>query len=69
MLGKKSSQKIAKNLFFYIHTIIVSKKWGEKRAKQFFHKHTNRASKNGKKIIAKSAKKRFLYTYEYRDKK
>jgi len=45
MLGKKSSQKSAKNVF-YIHTNIVTKKWeGKKRAKQFFQKQTNGAIK------------------------
>ena len=44
MLGIKSSKKVRKT-FLYIHTNIVTKKWGEKRAKQFFQKHTNSASK------------------------
>jgi len=43
---------------------------GKKRAKQFFQKHTNSATKKvGKKSSEKSAKKRILYSQEYRDKK
>ena len=34
--GKKSSGKSAKTRFFYKHTNIVTKKWGEKRDKNFF---------------------------------
>ena len=42
----------------------------KKRAKQFFQKHTNSASKKcWKKNVGKSAKKRFLYLHEYRDHK
>jgi len=42
----------------------------KKRAKQFFQKHTNSASKKcRKKSTGKSAKKRFLYSHEYRDPK
>ena len=43
MLGKNRRKKLRKKVF-YIHTNIVSKKWGKKRSKQFFQKHTNRAS-------------------------
>ena len=43
---------------------------GKKRSKQFCQKHTNSASKKcGKKSTGKSAKKRFLYSHEYRDPK
>ena len=43
---------------------------GIKRAKQFFWKHTNSRAKNvEKKSSEKSAKKRFLYSHEYRVKK
>ena len=61
MLGKKSSEKVPKNVF-NIHTIIITKKWEEIRAKQFFQKQTNCASKKllGKKSSEKSAKQRFL---------
>ena len=48
----------------------MTKKWGEKSAKQFFQKHTNGSGKNDeKKSTQKREKKRFLYTHEYRDKK
>ena len=48
----------------------MTKKWGEKHAKQYFQKHTNSASKKVKeKIVSKKAKTRFLYSYEYRDQK
>jgi len=39
----------------------------KKRAKQFFQKQTNRASKKcWEKIVAKCAKKGFFYSHEYR---
>ena len=42
-----------------------------KHAKEFFQRHTNSARKIcwGKKSLEKSAKTRFLYSHEYRDKK
>jgi len=53
MLGKKSSQNIAKKRFL-IHTSIVTKKWWKKTREKFFQKHTNSAGKKcGEKIIAK----------------
>jgi len=68
-VGKKTSEKVRKSVF-YIRTNIVPKNWGEKRAKQFFQKHTNSATKKvGKKSSEKSGKKRILYSQEYRDKK
>ena len=43
---------------------------GKKPAKKFFQKHTNSGSKKyWEKIVSKCAKKRFLQTYECRDKK
>ena len=42
--GKNSSEKSAKNVFLYSHEYRDQKMWGKKRAKQFFQKHTNRAS-------------------------
>ena len=33
---EKKSGKSAKTRFFYKHTIIVTKKWGEKTQKKFF---------------------------------
>ena len=70
MLGKKTPQKLRKNVF-NIHTNIVTKKWGEKHAKEFIQRHTNSAGKTcwGKKSLEKSAKTRFLYSHEYRDQK
>ena len=56
MLGKKSSEKSAKNVL-YIHTNIVTEKWrGKRRAKHFFEKHTDSARI---KCSEKSAKERF----------
>ena len=69
MLGKNAA-KIAKKRFLYSHEY-RDQKWGEKRAKQYFQKHTNNAIKIcwGKKSLEKSAKTRFLYSHEYRDQK
>jgi len=51
---------MGKNVF-YIHTDIVTKKWGKKRTKQFFLKQTNSAAKIvGEKSSGKSAKKKFF---------
>ena len=44
-VGKKSSEKSAKNVFLYSHEYRDQKMWGKKREKQFFQKHTNSASK------------------------
>ena len=69
MWGKKSTEKIAKNVFLYSHEY-RAKKWGKKRGKHFFQKHTNSARKKvGKKIDGKSAKNVFLYLDEYRAEK
>jgi len=45
MFGKKSSEKRAKKRFLFSHEYHYKKMWGKKRAKQFFQKHTNSASK------------------------
>jgi len=46
MLGKKSSEKNAKNVFLYSHEYRDQKMGGgKKRAKQYFQKHTNSANK------------------------
>ena len=43
---------------------------GKKRAKQFFQKQTNSASKKcGEKIVGKKCEKRFLYAHKYRYQK
>ena len=56
--------------FFYIHTNIVTKKWGKKSAKQFFQKLTNSASKKcWGKNFGINFEKCFLYSHEYRDEK
>ena len=70
MLGEKSSEKVRKNVF-YIHTNIVTKKWRQRNARNNFSRNTRieRAKNLGKKSSVKSAKKRFLYSQEYRDQK
>ena len=45
MLGKKSSEKSEKNVFLYSHEYRYQKMGTTKRAKQFFQKHINSASK------------------------
>ena len=70
MLGKKSSEKSAKNVFLYSHEYHDQKMGGIKSAKQLFQKHTNSASiKCWGKIVGKMCEKRFLYSHEYRDQK
>ena len=61
MLGKKSSEKSEKNVFLYSHEYRYQKMGATKRAKHFFQKHTNSASKKilGKKSSEKSAKNVF----------
>jgi len=56
---------------FYFHTNIVTKKWGQKNERNNFYRNTRieRAKNVGKKSSVKSAKKRFLYSHEYRDEK
>ena len=67
----KNCRKKLRKKVFYIHTNIVTKNGGEKRAKQFLQKHTNNARKIcwGKKSLEKSSKTRFLYSHEYHDQK
>ena len=69
MLGKNRRQKSAKNVFLYSHKNRDQKMGGEKRAKQFFQKHTNSARKNGKKIVGKSAKNVFYINTNIASKK
>ena len=55
LLGKSAKTR------FFENTNIVTKKWGEKREKIFFQKHTYIASfKRWKKSSGESAKTRFL---------
>ena len=59
-VGKKSSQKSTKTVF-YKQINIVAKKWGEKSEKFFFPEtHVYCKQKRLKKSSGKSAKQRFL---------
>jgi len=69
-VGKKNRWKKVRKTFFYIHTKIVTKKWGGKRAKQFFQKHTNSARKKcSEKIRWKKVRKTFFLFTQNRDQK
>ena len=70
-LGKKSSEKRAKNFFLYSHEYRAERIGGNKGAKQFFQKHSNNANKKcwEKNRRKKVRKKHFLYSHEYRDQK
>ena len=51
-------------MFLYIHTNIVTKKWGEKTSETIFQKHTNSASKKcWKKNRRKKVRKTFFYIH------
>ena len=53
-MGKKSSEKSAKNVLLYSNEYRDQKMGGTKRSKQFFQQDTNSASKKvGKKIVGK----------------
>ena len=55
---------------FYIRTITVTKIWGEKTRQTIFPETRIVLQKMlGKKSLENSAKKRFLYSHEYRDQK
>ena len=70
MLGKKSSEKSAKNVFLCSHEYRDQKMGGKKRAKTFFQKYTNSASKKcWEKNRWKKCEKRFLYSHKYRYQK
>ena len=61
MLGKKSSEKSAKNVFLYSHEYRDQKMGITQRSKQFFQQETNSARKKvGKKIVGKKCEKRFF---------
>ena len=64
MFGIKSSENSAKNVFLYSHEYHDQKMGGIKRAKQFFHKHTNSESKKcwGEKSH-KKVRKSFFYIH------
>ena len=69
MLGKKSSEKSEKNVLLYSDKYRYQK-MGEKRAKQFFQKHTNSAIKKCyEKIVGNKCEKLFLYSHKYRYQK
>ena len=61
MLLKKSSERSEKNVFFS-HEYRDQKMGGEKRAKQFFQKHKNSASK---KFWGKNRRKKVRKTFFY----
>jgi len=63
-LGKKATEKSAKNVFLYSHEYRAEKMGEKKRAKQFFQKQSNNASKKcwGKISSGKSAKN-FFYIH------
>ena len=61
MLGKKSSEISAKNVYLYLHKY-RDKKWGEQKARNNFSINTliARANNVGKKIVGKKCEKHFL---------
>ena len=67
---KNRRKKLRKNVF-YIHTNIVSKKWRKKTRETIFPETQLQSELKmlGNKSSHKSAKRRFLYSYEYRDQK
>ena len=71
MLRKNRRKKVRKTFFFYSHEYRDQKMGGTKRAKQFFQKHTNIASKKclGKNRRKKVRKTVFLYSHKYRYQK
>ena len=62
MFGKKLSEKSEKNVFFTFTQISLPKNEGKKRAKHFFQKHTNSASK---KFWLKHRRKKVRKTFFY----
>ena len=69
MLGK-NRRNLVRQILFYIHTNIVFKKRGQKNAGNNFCSNTQIVRKKcWEKIVRKSAKKRFLYSHEHRDRK
>ena len=64
MLGKKRRKKVGKTFFLYSHEYRDQKMGGKKRAKQFFQKHTNSASKKcWEKNRRKKVRKTFFYIH------
>ena len=64
MLGKKSSERSEKNVF-YIHTNIVTKKWEGKNARNNYSRNTCivRAKNVGEKNHRKKVRKTFFYIH------
>jgi len=60
IVGKKSSQKSAKKMFFYKHMNIVTKNGGKRGKKFSRNTQLSQANNDGKKSSGKSAKTRFL---------
>ena len=69
MLGKKSLEKSAKNVFFHRNTV-KRNGWG-KKARINFSRNTRivRAKNVGEKISERSEKNFFFYSHEYRYQK
>ena len=69
-MGKNRRKEVRKT-FFYIHTNIVSKKWGGKNVRNNFsrNKRLVRAKIVGKKSSEKVRKTFFLNSRKYRDQK
>ena len=69
-VGRESSEKSPKTSCFFSHEY-RDQKGGEKRAKQFFQKHTNSASNNfwENNRLKKVRKHVFLYSHEYHNQK
>ena len=59
--GKNRPEKVRKEVF-YEHTNIVTKKWGEKNARNFFSKNTriSRDKNDGKKTCWKKCENMFF---------
>jgi len=69
-MWEKDRREKGRKKVFYIHTIIVTKKGGGENARNNFSRNTPTVrAKNVEKSSGKSAKKRFLYSHEYRDQK
>ena len=71
MLGKKNRRKKVRKTFSYMHTNIVTKKWGEEIARNNFSRNTliARAKNVWEKTSEKSEKNVFLYSHKYRYQK
>ena len=69
-MGKKSTEKSAKNVFLYSHEY-RDQKMGGKNARNNFSRKTRivRAKNVGKKTLGKKCEKSILYSHEYREQK